>query len=163
MKIIRQKDKDTELRRMLIESGTVKDTGNTRADFKLEYPRANIPPVYNLQPFVRKLQTIIERFHNETGIEVVNLRMNGTLYNRNAGNSEAQMTVRLGKLKEHGFFRLLTISFSVIYTHSGPADVRDTVHTANIIYELLKEITPSLTNLEPTINDKEIKSDDLVI
>ena len=57
----------------------------------------------------------------------------------------------------------MMVSFTIIYTHDGAVDVRDTIHTADIIYELLKEITPSLTNLELTINGTEINNDDLII
>lgn len=162
MMIVRKKDKNEEMGRMLIESGAINGDDFTKADIVVDFTPMNRPPVYNLGPLLRRMSKVKDDFCNETGLDVRNVRIDGTLYNRNVGNSFVATTVFLDKFPaEKGFFRPRVLKMTVVYTHSGPVDVRDTVQTGMIADSLRKLLSQNTHGVEVKVNGKLLDEENL--
>lgn len=164
--IIIQNNYNEEMRRLLIESGIEESVDNsTRADIMIEYTKMNRTSTFNLRPLVRHINALVDEFHKNTDLRVLNVRIEGVLINRKAENSQIITTVYLSDAeKDFGlFFKPCKLDFTIDYNHDGPVDVRDTVETAQFIDRISKIISPVTYGINASINDKEIDMEDILV
>ena len=157
---------DVEIQRLLIESGVNAATDNsTRSEIKIEYTKMNRPATYNLRSFMRKMRATVDACQKDTELRALNVRIDGTIINRRAGNSQMNTIVFLDKPEEqYGiFFKPETLQFTIDYNHAGPVDVRDVVQTAKFIENISKVISQVTYGTKLFVNNQELESDDIYV